>query len=154
MGMGEPLLNYDHTKIAIKLMLQQDRLSLGRRHVTIIPGIEQLIKDQIDVKLAISLHAPNQELRNQIMPIGKSYPLDKLMTTIDQYVEATNNRIFYEYIMIKDLTDTPALAHELVQLLKGRLAHINLIPYNENPAIHLQESSKLAIETFKQVLES
>ena len=159
MGMGEPLLNYDHTKIAIKLMLQQDRLSLGRRHVTIstcwiIPGIEQLIKDQIDVKLAISRHAPNQELRNQIMPIGKSYPLDKLMTTIDQYVEATNNRIFYEYIMIKDLTDTPALAHELVQLLQGRLAHINLIPYNENPAIHLQESSKPAIETFIQILES
>lgn len=106
------------------------------------------------MKLAISLHAPNQELRNQIMPIGKSYPLDKLMTTIDQYVAATNNRIFYEYIMIKDLTDTPALAHELVELLKGRLAHINLIPYNENPAIHLQESSKLAIETFKQILES
>ena len=94
----------------------------------------------MEVKLAVSLHAPNQALREKIMPIAKVYPLDKLMKTIDAYVKATDNRIFYEYIMIKDITDTPEIAKELVNLLQGRLAHVNLIPYNENPAIDLKES--------------
>jgi len=119
MGMGEPLLNYEQVKKSIEVMLAQDRLSLGRRHVTIstagiIPGIKKLIEDQIDVKLAISLHAPNQELRNKIMPIAKAYPLDQLMQVIDEYVDATDNRIFYEYIMIKGITDVLELAKELV----------------------------------------
>ncbi len=159
MGMGEPLLNYENMKKAIKIMLQQDRLSLSKRHITIstcgiIPWIDNLVKDEIDVKLAISLHAPNQTLRNKIMPIAKAYPLDKLMHSIDNYVQATDNRIFYEYIMIKDLTDKPALAYELIKLLKGRLAHLNLIPYNENPAINLAESEKKTIQHFKNILES
>lgn len=106
------------------------------------------------MKLAISLHAPNQALRNQIMPIAKAYPLAVLMESIDRYVQATDNRIFYEYLMIRGLTDTPVLAHELVSLLKNRLAHVNLIPYNENPAIDLLESEKSAIQTFKAILEN
>ena len=123
MGMGEPLLNYDEVLKSVEVMLAQDRLSLGRRHVTIstsgiIPGIKRLIEDKVEVKLAVSLHAPNQSLRNQIMPIAKAYPLDKLMQVIDEYVEATNNRIFYEYIMIRGITDTPELARELAELLK------------------------------------
>ena len=158
MGMGEPLLNYEHTKKAIQIMLQQDRFSLSKRHVTIstcgiVPGIKKFIADGIDVMLAISLHAPNQELRNQIMPIAKAYPLTQLMESIDEYVASTNNRIFYEYIMIKNLTDKPALAHELVALLRGRLAHLNLIPYNENPAIDYQESDLQVIQNFKSILE-
>lgn len=158
MGMGEPLLNYENMRKSLEIMLKQDRLSLSRRHITIstcgiIPGIKKLIEDKVDVKLAISLHAPNQELRNQIMPIGKAYPLDELMQTIDEYVKATDNRIFYEYIMIKDMTDKPELAHQLVKLLKGRLAHLNLIPYNENPAIDLQESERKVIWKFKEILE-
>lgn len=158
MGMGEPLLNYENIRKSLEIMLAQDRLSLGRRHITIstcgiIPWIEKLIEDKIDVKLAISLHAPNQELRNQIMPIAKAYPLDELMKTIDRYVKATDNRIFYEYIMIHGVTDKPELAHQLVKLLKGRLAHLNLIPYNENPAIDLKESRKADIQKFKQILE-
>ncbi len=87
------------------------------------------------------------------MPVAKAYPLDTLMCSIDTYVQATNNRIFYEYIMIKDMTDTPELAHEMVKLLKGRLAHVNLIPYNENPAIALQESEQATILHFKKILE-
>jgi 23S rRNA (adenine2503-C2)-methyltransferase len=98
-------------------------LSLSKRHITIstagiIPGIKQLITDNIQVKLAISLHAPNQTLRNSFMPIAKVYPLSDLMKTIDEYVKASDNRIFYEYIMIKHLTDTPELAHELAKLLR------------------------------------
>lgn len=159
MGMGEPLLNYDNVKKAIELMLPQDRLSLSRRHITIstagiIPGIKKLIVDAIPVKLAISLHAPNQELRNQLMPIAAKYPLDELMKTIDDYVKATDNRIFYEYIMIKWVTDKPELAKELAKLLKWRLAHVNLIAYNTNPAIDLEESSKSQMYKFKDILEN
>ncbi len=158
MGMGEPLLNYEEMKKTIQVMLQQDRLSLSKRHITIstcgiVPWIDRLVQDGIDVKLAISLHAPNQELRNKIMPIAKAYPLDKLMQSIDRYVEATDNRIFYEYIMIKDMTDKPELAYELVDLMRGRLGHLNLIPYNENPAINLSESERSAIYRFKKILE-
>ena len=88
------------------------------------------------------------------MPIGKAFPLDELMTTINEYVKATYNRIFYEYIMITNMTDKPELAHQLVHLLKGRLAHLNLIPYNENPAIDLEESEKKSIQKFKEILEN
>lgn len=158
MGMGEPLLNYEHMKTSIEIMLRQDRFSLSKRHITIstcgiVPWIDRLVADGIDVKLAISLHSPNQELRNQIMPVARAYPLEKLMQSIDRYVEATDNRIFYEYIMIKGLTDTPQLARETAALLKGRLAHVNLIPYNENPAIDLEESERVTIIQFKKILE-
>lgn len=158
MGMGEPLINYDEVKHACEIMLQQDRLSLSKRHITIstagiIPGIEQMIKDKLDVKLAISLHAPNQTLREKLMPIAKSFPLPKLMSAIDAYVKATDNRIFYEYIMIKNYTDKPELARELAQLLRGRLAHVNLIPYNSNPAISLDESDMATIREFQRTLE-
>ena len=88
------------------------------------------------------------------MPIAKKYPLDELMKTIDEYVQATDNRIFYEYIMIKWITDKPELAHELAQLLSGRLAHVNLIAYNQNPAIDLEESSKAQMYKFKDILEA
>ena len=159
MGMGEPLLNYDNMRKSLEIMLAQDRLSLSRRHITIstcgiVPWIDKLIEDKVAVKLAVSLHSPDQELRNQIMPIAKAYPLDQLMEAIDRYVKATDNRIFYEYIMIKDMTDKPELAHGLVKLLKNRLAHLNLIPYNENPAIDLQESERKTIMRFKDILEA
>lgn len=158
MWMWEPLLNYNNMKHSIQVMLQQDRLSLGKRHITIstsgiIPGIKRMVSDMIDVKLAISLHAPNQELRQKIMPIAKTYKLNDLMHSIDEYVKATKNRIFYEYIMIKDLTDKPELAKQLCNLLRGRLAHVNLIPYNTNPAIKLDESDMETIRQFQRVLE-
>ncbi|MDR2190538.1 MAG: 23S rRNA (adenine(2503)-C(2))-methyltransferase RlmN [Candidatus Peribacteria bacterium] len=158
MGMGEPLLNYDNVIQSIEIMLAQERLSLGRRHITIstagiIPGIKRLIADKVQVKLALSLHAPHQVLREKLMPIAKAYPLPALMEVIDEYVAATDNRIFYEYIMIKGITDTPALAHELVSLLAGRLAHVNLIPYNPNPVLDFLESDVKNIQLFKQILE-
>ena len=158
MWMWEPLLNYDEMKKSIEIMLQQDRFSLGRRHITIstagiIPWIERLIEDNLNVKLAISLHAPNQALRERIMPIARKYKLKELMNTIDDYVRNTDNRIFYEYIMIAWITDTPTLASELAGLLSGKLAHVNLIPYNANPVIDLKESSEKNIQNFKRILE-
>lgn len=159
MWMGEPLLNYDNVKKSIEIMLRQDAgFSLSRRHITIstagiIPWIRQLIKDEIPVKLAISLHAPNQTLRDKLMPIAKAYPLEALDKAISEYVKASDNRVFYEYIMIKNMTDKPELAKELVTLLKRKLAHVNLIPYNTNPAINLEESDVKTIQTFKRILE-
>lgn len=158
MWMWEPLLNYDEMKKSVEIMLQQDRFSLGRRHVTIstawiIPWIECLIEDKLDVKLAVSLHAPNQALRERIMPVARRYKLEELMEVIDRYVDTTDNRIFYEYIMIAWVTDKPELADELVKLLWHRLAHVNLIPYNANPVIDLKESDEKSIQNFKRILE-
>jgi len=158
MWMWEPLLNYDEVKKSIEIMLAQDRLSLSRRHVTIstagiIDGIKKLIKDKIEVKLAISLHCADQEIREKLMPIAKTQKLNDLMKVIDEYVKATDNRIFYEYIMIKDITDKPELANKLANLLKNRLAHVNLIAYNKNPMINLQESSIKTIREFQDILE-
>jgi 23S rRNA (adenine2503-C2)-methyltransferase len=157
--MGEPLLNYENVKKSIEIMLRQEAgFSLSRRHITIstagiIPGIRQLIKDEIPVKLAISLHAPNQALRDKLMPIAKTYPIEALERVLSDYVKASDNRIFYEYIMIKNMTDKPELAKELVHMLKRKLAHVNLIPYNTNPAINLVESDVAVMQAFKKILE-
>ena len=140
------------------MLRQEAGFSLSRRHITIstawiIPGIRQLIKDEIPVKLAISLHAPNQALRDKLMPIAKAYPIEALERVLSDYVKASDNRIFYEYIMIKNMTDTPELAKELVHMLRRKLAHVNLIPYNTNPAISLVESDAKTIQIFKKILE-
>ena len=107
-------------------MLDRQKLSLSRKHVTIstsgiLPGIKKMIDDDLDVMLALSLHAPNQKLREELIPtISKVYTLELLMKQIDEFTDKTGKRIFYEYIMIKDKTDKPELAKELVKLLKPR----------------------------------
>lgn len=161
MGMGEPLLNYDNMRRSIDVMLNQSTLNLSKRHVTIstsgvASAIKKLVEDKIDVRLALSLHAPNQPLREELIPmIAKRRPLDELMKTIDEYTKAMDNRIFYEYIMIKDKTDTAEVAHQLGKLLKYRDAHVNLIPYNPNPAMPDLETSEFkVIMDFKRIVES
>ena len=161
MGMGEPLLNYENVKNSIETMLDRQKLSLSKRHITvstsgIIPGIQKMLDDDLDVMLALSLHSPNQKLREELIPtISKVYTLPLLMKQIDEFTEKTGKRIFYEYIMIKDKTDKPELARELIGLMRPRQAngHLNLIPYNENPAIDLEESSRNKIMEFKRILE-
>ena len=161
MGMGEPLLNYDNLVKTIYTMIDQNGLSLSKRHITIstsgiIDGIDKLIRDNIQVMLALSLHAPNQILREKLIPtISKRFTLPLLMQAIDRYTDATGNRIFYEYIMIKNMTDTPILAHELGALLQNRPGHVNLIPYNPNPSMpDLQESDRDVILAFQDILQS
>jgi 23S rRNA (adenine2503-C2)-methyltransferase len=112
-----------------------------------------MLEDKLPVMLAVSLHAPNQQLREKLIPIAKTYTLDKLIKILDRYNIETKNRIFYEYIMIKNLTDKPQLANQLADLIKHQNAHINLIPYNENPAIDLKESEWESILRFKKILE-
>lgn len=161
MGMGEPLLNYENMKTSIEYMLDQDALGLSKRHITISTSwvasyIDKLVQDGIDVRLALSLHAPNQELRQKLIPmIAKKRPIDDLMQSVDAYEAATGNRIFYEYIMIKGMTDTAEIAHQLGKLLQVRNAHVNLIPYNENPAMpDLITSEFDTILAFKKIVET
>ena len=131
MGMGEPLLNYDNMKRSIECMLDQQSLGLSKRHVTIsssgvVRYIDELVADGIDVRLAIEFARPNQPLRENSSPmIAKKRPLEDLMNSIDNHVMATDNRVFYEYIMIKDTTDTPEIAHQLGELLADQCSSIS-----------------------------
>lgn len=158
MWMWEPFLNYENVKKAIWYMKEQQFLSLSKRHITIstswiVPWIKNMLKDNLDVMLAISLHSANEKTREEIMPITERYSLQELIKTLDEYVEQTQNRIFYEYIMIKDLTDTLEQAKYLAELLKNRLGHVNLISYNENPVVDYKTPPVENIIKFKNYLE-
>lgn len=161
MGMGEPFLNYENVKKSIEIASTQKKLDLSNRRITIsscgvVPGIEKLGNDFPQVSLAISLHAPNDETRRKIMPVDHTYPIDALMKALDDYVAKTNKRIFYEYIMIAGVTDRIEFAHELAKLLKGRLAHVNFIPYNPGDGIMgtgYQPTSRIVMKKFQKTLE-
>ncbi|NTW22790.1 23S rRNA (adenine(2503)-C(2))-methyltransferase RlmN [Candidatus Falkowbacteria bacterium] len=156
MGMGEPLLNYDNVLSAIRTLNRFDGFNLGARRMSIstagIPkGIRQLSREGLEVNLALSLHAPNNELRGQIMPISKNYTLTQVMTALAEYIEATNRRVMFEYVMIKNINDAPEHAKQLVKLLSGWLAFVNLINYNETELFY--PSTKERIDKFKKILE-
>lgn len=161
MGMGEPMLNYENVKKSIEIASHQKKLDLSSRRITIstcgiVPGILRLAEDFPQVSLAVSLHAPNDEARKRIMPVENTYPIDKLMEWLDTYVEKTNKRVFYEYIMIAWVTDRPEYAHELAKLLEWRLAHVNFIPYNPGEWIMgtgFQPTSKIMIKKFQDTLD-
>lgn len=160
MGMWEPLLNYDVMKESIEMFCSQKKFDLSNRRVTvstcgIVPGIEKFWDDFPQTSLAISLHAPNDEVRRSIMPVDHTYDLEKLMTSLDRYVQKTNKRIFYEYIMINGVNDHIKLADELWKLLQGKLAHVNFIPYNsgEGTGWTYAATPRFIIERFQKVLE-
>lgn len=161
MGMGEPFLNYENLKTAIGILSNQKKYDISSRRITvstcgIVPGINKFAADFPQVSLAISLHAPTDEARKAIMPVENTYPLEKLMEALDRYVEATNKRVFYEYIMISGVTDKVEYAGKLAALLKGRLAHVNFIPYNPGEGIGgngMKPTPRLIIEKFQAELE-
>ncbi len=160
MGMWEPFLNYDNVKKSIEIICNQKKLNLANRRVTvstcgIIPGINKFGDDFPQTSLAISLHAPNDEIRKSIMPVDLTYSLDKLMKSLDEYVTKTNKRIFYEYIMINWVNDNIKLASELWELLKGKLAHVNFIPYNswEWTSGSYKSTPRFIIEKFQDILD-
>ena len=135
MGMGEPFHNYKDVVNAINILNNQDGLHFGSRRITIstiglIPQIGRIAEDLPQVNLAVSLHAPNDELRSKLVPINRRYPLVDLINACRNYIKKTNRRISFEYVLIKNTNDDPSLADELGQLVKGMLCHINLIPYN------------------------
>lgn len=161
MGMWEPMLNYDNVKKSIEIACNQKKINLANRRVTvstcgIVPGIKKFMNDFPQTSLAISIHAPNDEIRKWIMPVDHTYNLDKLMAALDEYVQTTNKKIFYEYIMLNGVNDNIKLAYELWNLLKGRLAHVNFIPYNPGEWagwIDYKPTPRFLIEKFQRVLE-
>jgi 23S rRNA (adenine2503-C2)-methyltransferase len=161
MWMGEPMLNYDVVRDTINFVTDQKKFDLANRRITvstcwIIPGIRRFTDDFPQTSLAISLHAPNDEIRKSIMPVDHTYPLADLMKSLDDYVEKTNKRIFYEYIMINWVNDHIKLAHELGKLLEWKLAHVNFIPYNAwegTSSDGFTTTPRFVIEKFQKILQ-
>ena len=158
MGIGEPFDNYDNVMDFIRIITTNIGIDLGSRHITVstcglIPGIEKFMTDFNQVNLAISLHAPNDEIRNQIMPISKAYPLNELMKVIKKYLNTTNRRITFEYIMLEGINDSCNCAKELSNLIKGLNCYVNLIPYNETENIAFKRSKKVQILAFYDILK-
>lgn len=157
MGMGEPMLNLDNVQSSLDVMTDPEKLGMSNRRFTIstsgyIPQFKKLVENGFRGRVAISLHAPNQELRAKMMPVAKIFSLDQLMQTLDEYVELTNKRVSYEYIMIRNLNDQKEHAQQLIDLLKNRLAHVNLIPYNPIKEERFERSPKNNIRVFTSML--
>ena len=158
MGIGEPLDNYDNVFDFIKIINDAKGLAIGARHITlstcgIIPKMKDLINEALQINLAVSLHAPNSQLRDKIMPINKAYKLNDLMDTIKEYIQKTNRRVTIEYVMLNNVNDNDTQALELAALLKGLNVYVNLIPYNETNHIEFKRSSKDRILKFYDILK-
>lgn len=156
MGMGEPFLNYDNVIASIKILNDKDFIGLGARHISIstagvVEGIKKLAGENIQVNLAISLHAPNNKLRSALMPINKKYSIEKLLSAVDYYIKKTSRRVMFEYMMIKGVNDSLMHARELARLMKKPLYMVNLIQYN--PTNKFRPSSAENIIKFKNTLE-
>jgi 23S rRNA (adenine2503-C2)-methyltransferase len=156
MGMGEPFLNYENVISAIKILNDKEGLNIGARKfsistVGITEGIEKLAEEKLEVNLAISLHAPDDKSRSQLMPIGKKYNIEKILETVDDYIKKTNRKVMFEYLMIKDINDSEESAKKLAKLMRRRLYLVNLISYN--PTADFQPSPKERIQRFKSILE-
>ncbi len=159
MGIGEPFDNYDNVMGFIRLANDPDGLNLGARHITLstcglVPKIEQFTREGLQVNLAVSLHAPNDELRKQLMPVAKAYSIEQLMKACKEYTDATNRRVTFEYSLFAGVNDTPKCAAELVKLLKGGLYHVNLIAANKVPGTVFQSASPAKVKQFRDILES
>lgn len=159
MGMGEPFLNYDNVMAAIKILNDQKQgMSIGARHISVstvgVPGgIKKFADEPLQINLAISLHAPNNELRIKIVPANKKYPIEKILKDVADYLKKTGRKIMFEYIMIKGLNDSPTDAEELARLLNGSLPKpfmVNLISYN--PTGIFESSTQENIKRFKDAL--
>ena len=158
MGIGEPFDNYDNVINFIDIVNSDNGLALGARHITIstsglVPKIKEFTKLKKQVNLAISLHAPNNEIRNKIMPVNKAYPIEVLMDAIKDYIKVTNRRVTFEYILIDHVNDSIENAKELANLIKDLNCYVNLIPYNETSHINLKKSSKTRIMDFYDTLK-
>lgn len=158
MGMGEPLMNFDHVVAAMDLMLDDLAYGLSRRRVTlstsgVVPAMDALAKSS-PVSLAVSLHAPNNAVRDEIMPINKTYPIEELLDACRRFAESdeTTNHITFEYVMLDGINDKDEHAHELIKRLEGIPSKVNLIPFNPFPGTDYRCSSRNRIHRFKDIL--
>jgi 23S rRNA (adenine2503-C2)-methyltransferase len=159
MGMGEPLLNFDNVVAALRLMLDDNAYGLSKRRVTlstsgVVPGLLKLA-DEVDVALALSLHAGNNALRDELVPINRKYPLEVLLPAVTQYLDRSlaSRRVTIEYVMLKGVNDSDAQARELIRLLKHIPSKINLIPFNPFPKTRFECSDDERIERFGELLQ-
>ncbi len=158
MGIGEPFDNYENVLKFIKIINSDFALAIGARHITIstcgiVPKIKQFTKENMQVNLAISLHAPNDDLRNKLMKINKAYPLKEVINSVKEYISVTNRKVTFEYIMLKNVNDTDNCALQLSKLIKGLNAYVNLIPYNETSHIEFKKTSHDKVMHFYDALK-
>jgi len=157
MGMGEPLLNFDNVVAAMNIMLEDNAYGLSKRRVTlstsgVVPALDRL-KEVSDVSLALSLHAPNDELRNELVPINRKYPIKELLAACKRYISGeTKRKVTVEYVLLDGVNDKPEHARELVKLLKDLPCKVNLIPFNPFPNSGYATSSIEAIERFRNIV--
>ena len=158
MGIGEPFDNYDNVISFVDIVNTPKGIDIGSRHITIstsgiVPKIDEFSNYDKQVNLAISLHAPNNKIRSSIMNINKAYPIEEVIGAVKRYLNKTNRRVTFEYIMLKDINDSVECAKELSTLLKGINCYVNLIPYNETSHIEYKKSSKDTIMKFYDTLK-
>ena len=157
MGTGEPFDNYDNVMDFVRIINNQKGLAIGARHITVstcgLPDrIRQYAREGLQTNLAISLHAPTDELRNSLMKINKAYPLDKLMPAIREYEEVSKRRVTYEYLLLEGINDNKENADQLIGLIKGTMGYVNLIPYNETNKNNYRRSSGNRVHAFLDYL--
>ncbi len=158
MGIGEPFDNYDNVMNFFTIINSPFGLAIGSRHLTVstcgvVPKIKEFAEFPLQVNLAVSLHAPNNEIRNKIMPINKVYPLEKLIPALKEYYKKTNRRLTFEYILLEGINDSESNALELSKLVKGMNCYINLIPYNETNNIEFKRTNTIKIMKFYDILK-
>jgi 23S rRNA (adenine2503-C2)-methyltransferase len=157
MGMGEPLQTYAPTMAFIGIINAHQGLNFGARRITIstsgiVPGILKLAEEPYQVNLAVSLHAPNDELRSTLVPINARWPIPVLMDAVDAYIATTGRRVSFEYALMKGINSSDAIARELGHLLKGRLCHVNVIPFNPVDVLEFERPDHATIERFAELV--
>lgn len=157
MGMGEPLLNYDATVAALRILMDGEAFGVAAKKLTlstvgILPAIEKLAQEPVRPNLAISLHAPNAELRRRLMPIEDKYRLQDVIAAAQRYPIPKGGRVTYEYVLLRGVNDTPVHARELARLLRGTRAKVNLIPLNPAPEVPFEPPTAAAVDAFCEVL--
>ena len=158
MGIGEPFDNYDNVMRFVNIINENKGIGIGSRHITIstcglVPGIKKFMNEKGQVNLAISFHASNDKVRNEIMPISKVYNMNELLSSIREYIDKTNRRVTFEYILLDGINDSDENAKELAKILTGMNAYVNLIPYNETENMSFKRSRKVQIDRFYDILK-
>ena len=158
MGIGEPLDNYDNVLRFLRILSSKEGMNMSLRHVSlstcgIVPMIDRLAEENLQLTLSISLHAPNNAIRDQMMPVNKRWNMDELLTACDRYFEKTGRRISYEYALVGGVNDSVDAARELGRRMHGKNCHVNLIPVNEVKERSFKKGSKESIRKFANILE-
>ncbi len=158
MGMGEPFMHFDVTWHALETLTDPARFAMGARRITVstsgeIPGIERMTRERLQINLAVSLHAPDDDLRDVLVPLNRKYPLAELMRAVKQYSTRTHRRVTFEYALMDKVNDKPEHARALTQMLKGMLCHVNLIPLNPTPQSPYGRTPYARVKAFQRVLQ-